>query len=95
MGNSKVVSVLTNKEADLLSIHLEAHGERYMWIGKISNMREVMREIGRDAANKELCINWDDVGFIKQVLRDYFPGELIPSKFVRVCEMVKKLFKWN
>jgi hypothetical protein len=93
LGSGRSVSIITDREADLISVIFDIEGESYQWVGKASKRHEIMREIGRDAANVQLSITWDDAAWIKQVLRDHFPGETIATKFVSIGLGIKKMLR--
>lgn len=89
---SRAVSIITDHQADLISITFDCDGETYQWIGKATELDLILREIGKDAANPQLAITWSDAAFIKQILRSQFPSGIIASKFYRFVEKIKKYF---
>jgi hypothetical protein len=48
-------------------------GERYFFAGAIERKREVLQQVGLDAANPELNLTWDDAAAITSAMRLVWP----------------------
>jgi len=92
LGGGRSVSIITDRQADLISVIFDYEEESYQWIGRLSASHEIMREVGRDAANPQLAITWEDAQFIKQVLRDHL-HETMGDKFSSVGKGIKKILR--
>lgn len=91
LGVGRAVSVITDTEADLMSIIFDCDGECFQWVGRISQRQLILREIGRDAANPELSITWGDAAWITNIIRQQFPPDTIASKFFAAGASVGKM----
>lgn len=92
LSGGRSVSIITDRQDDLISVIFDDDDESYQWIGRLSASHEIMREVGRDAANPQLAITWDDARFIKEVLRDHL-STTIGDKFSSVGKGIKKILR--
>lgn len=91
LGLGRSLSVITDTKEDLMSIIFDCNGECFQWIGRISQRHLILQEIGRDAANEELSITWDDAAWIHSVIREQFPPATIASKFFAAGASIGKM----
>lgn len=85
------VSILSDSITDRIVVSFEANNHKFIYLGRCSLLgRDAISEMGRDASNPSLVLTWDDVAWVKAVLRDHFPHA--QSKFVKLLGKTLKFF---